>query len=116
MAEDMCDVAIRIQGLRDVDQAAREWPAIIRSLGRVQDCVKRLRPAWRRSPLIDDACDWAWRAVHDAPVAEELREQALEVIATIKSMVGPVTVLWRPAPPARRAQSGPAQEKGRSPR
>jgi hypothetical protein len=54
--------------------------------------------------------------VHDAPVAEELREQALEVIATIKSMVGPVTVLWRPAPPARRAQSGTAQEKCRSPR
>jgi hypothetical protein len=102
MAEDMCDVAIRIQGLRDADQAAREWPSILRALGRDRDRIGRLRPNWRRSHTLDSECDWAWRAVHDAPVAEELREQALEVIAAIKSAVGPITVHWRPAPPVRR--------------
>ena len=109
MAEDMRDVAIRIQGLRDADQAAREWPAIIRSLGRVQDCVKRLRPEWRRSPILDDACDWAWRAVHDAPVAEELREPALAIVAELKRLVGPDVLTWRlaPAPRRRWMRSGP---------
>jgi hypothetical protein len=93
----MTDLAIRIQGMRDADQAAKEWPAILGALGRVRDGVKRLRPNRRRNPSVDHGCDWLHRTLMDAPIAEGLRAEAAAIVAEVKKLVGP--------PVRRRAQS-----------
>jgi hypothetical protein len=107
--EDLTDLCLRVRGLCTEAEAARAWPSIIRALERQRGRVQRLRPNWRRSPILDDACDRAWRAVHDAPVAEELREPALAIVAELKRLVGPDVLAWRlaPAPRRRWMRSGP---------
>ena len=100
--DELADVAIRIRGLRDASQAAREWPSIFGALGHIVGRIRRIRPQWRRSPRLDAAADRCHRATAEAPIAGEMRAEALELIAAIKAMVGPDVPTWSPAPAPRR--------------
>ena len=103
--DDLVDATTQMLGLRNAAEASATWPAIVRALERVRDGLERQRPMQRRSPQIDAAVDWCWRAVHDAPIAEADRVGALEVLSAIKAMVGPVAIDWRaPDPPKRRGR------------
>ena len=73
VADDLTDLAIRIQGLCNADQATRERPSIIRALGRARYRHWWLRPGWRRSSALDEAADWLHQSLMDAPIAEELK-------------------------------------------
>jgi hypothetical protein len=90
--DELVDVTTLILGLRSEAEASREWPSILGRLRRLRDGIGRRRPEQRRSPALGASADWLHRALMDAPIADELRAEALEVLTTIKAMVGPVQV------------------------
>jgi hypothetical protein len=90
--DELVDVTTRILGLRSEAEAAREWPTILGRFGRITDAIGRRRPEQRRSPALRASAEWLHRSLRDAPIADEARAEALEVLATIKAMVGPVQV------------------------
>jgi hypothetical protein len=85
--DELVDVTTLILGLCSEAEAAREWPSLLGRLSRIRDAIGRRRPAQRRSPAHGASADWLRRSLMDAPIADEDRAEALEVLATIKAMV-----------------------------
>jgi hypothetical protein len=92
LLDELVDVTTLILGLCSEAEASREWPSILGRLRRLRDGIGRRPPAQRRSPALDASAYWLYRALMDAPIADELRAEALEVLTTIEAMVGPVQV------------------------
>jgi hypothetical protein len=90
--DELLDVTTLILGLRSEALAMREWPTILGGLGRIRDRIWLRRPERRRSPALAASADWLHRTLREAPIADGVRAEALEVLATIKEMVGPVVV------------------------
>jgi hypothetical protein len=90
--DELVDVTTLILGLRSEAEAVTEWPSILGRLGRIRDAIGRRRPEQRRSPALGASADWLHQTLLDAPIADEARAEALEVLATIKAMARPVEV------------------------
>jgi hypothetical protein len=90
--DELVDVTTLRLGFRSQAEASSEWPSLLGRLGRIRDGIGRRRPEQRRSPALDASADWLHRTLRDAPITDEVRSEALEVLTTIKAMVGPVDV------------------------
>jgi hypothetical protein len=109
LVDDLVDAALMVKGIRNRLEVPARWPYILSRLRAAVDRVARLEPHRRRQPDADHALDWLHRSIMDAPIAEDQRGEALEVLGGIKVMVGAAPPDWRPSPPPRRKVPTPAR-------
>src|SRR5262249_10192512 len=88
LQDDVVDLVVRLRSSRSAEESVRQWPSILSGLGKIRDRLGAMKPHLRRDP----SADWLHRTLMDCEaIGDGRRAEALEMIATIKAMVGPST-------------------------
>jgi hypothetical protein len=70
--DDLVDISLMVRGLRTAEEAGAGRSFTVGKLRTAIDVVRQLRPNRRRMPDLEQALDWAYRSVVDAPLSEKV--------------------------------------------